>query len=144
MGPDGEEVPALPDVSDSDDDRPDDAPPKPQPTKTPDSSDEDDEVRRNPDARDDNERSRLSDFDMMLERNRAEKRKRRKKKDIDLINDNDDAIARLIADMRLAAREDRELNEARLPAVKKIAMLPMVMTQVNTVGSKRDKIKYSL
>ena len=46
----------------------------------------------------------MSDFDMMLEKKRADMKKRRKKKDIDLINDNDDAIARLIADMRLAAR----------------------------------------
>ena len=49
----------------------------------------------------------------MLERKKAEGRKRRKKKDIDLINDNDDAIAKMIADMRLAAREDRDLNIAR-------------------------------
>ena len=46
----------------------------------------------------------MSDFDMMMEAKRADQRKRRKKKDIELINDNDDAIARLIADMRLAAR----------------------------------------
>ena len=49
----------------------------------------------------------------MLERKKAENRRRRRKKDIDLINDNDDAIAKMIADMRLAAREDRELNQAR-------------------------------
>lgn len=121
------EVTALPPVSDSEDEGPDD---KAEAPKRIDSSDEDDEVRRNPDGRDDNERSRLSDFDMMMELKRAEGKKRRKKKDIDLINDNDDAIARLIADMRLAAREDRELNLARAPAVKKIAMLPMVMAQL--------------
>ena len=34
----------------------------------------------------------------------------KRRKDIELINDNDDAIARLIADMRAAAREDRELG----------------------------------
>ena len=72
----------------------------------------------------------LSDFDAMMDRKRAEQRKRRKKKDIDLINDNDDAIAQLIANMRVAAREDRDLNEARQPAIKKIAMLPNVMTQL--------------
>ena len=33
---------------------------------------------------------------------------RHKKKDIDVINDNDDAIAKLIADMRIAAKEDRQ------------------------------------
>jgi len=73
----------------------------------------------------------MSDFDLMMERKRSEQKKRRKKKDIDLINDNDDQIARLIADMRVAAREDRDLNEDKKPAVKKIAMLPMVMTQLN-------------
>lgn len=53
------------------------------------------------------------DFDIMLERRKSENKKRRRKKDIDLINDNDDAIARMIADMRMAAREDRDLNKAR-------------------------------
>ena len=67
----------------------------------------------------------------MLEKKKAENRRRRRKKDIDLINDNDDAIAKMIADMRLAAREDRELNQARQPATKKISMLPIVMTQLN-------------
>lgn len=90
-------------------------------------SDSDDDIRRNPDRQDGRG---LSDFDMMMERKRTEQRKRRKKKDIDLINDNDDAIARLIADMRVAAREDRDLNEARQPAIRKIAMMPAVMTQL--------------
>jgi len=58
------------------------------------------------------------DFDLMMEQKKAERRRRRKK-DIDLINDNDDAIAKMIADMRLAAREDRDLNAARQPATKK-------------------------
>jgi len=54
----------------------------------------------------------------MIERKKAEGRKRRRKKDIDLINDNDDAIAKMIADMRLAAREDRDLNIARCQCSK--------------------------
>ena len=37
----------------------------------------------------------------------------------------------MIADMRLAAREDRELNQSRMPATKKISMLGVVMTQLN-------------
>merc|ERR1712165_678540 len=65
----------------------------------------------------------------MMERKRAERRTKRKK-DIDLINDNDDAIAKMIADMRLAAREDRDLNTVRQPATKKTSMLGMVMTQL--------------
>ncbi len=74
--------------------------------------------------------SGMCDFDIMLEQKRAENRRRRRRKDIDLINDNDDAIAKMIADMRLAAREDRELNQQRLPATKKISMLSVVMTQL--------------
>jgi len=93
--------------------------------KTPDSSD--DEGPRN----DGGGGADQCDFDMMLEKKKAENRRRRRKKDIDLINDNDDAIAKMIADMRLAAREDRELNQARQPATKKISMLPIVMTQLN-------------
>ena len=93
--------------------------------KTPDSSD-DEGPRHDGQGGGDN-----CDFDMMLEKKKAENRRRRRKKDIDLINDNDDAIAKMIADMRLAAREDRELNQARQPATKKISMLPIVMTQLN-------------
>ena len=93
--------------------------------KTPDSSD--DEGPRN----DGGGAGDACDFDLMLEKKKAENRRRRRKKDIDLINDNDDAIAKMIADMRLAAREDRELNQARQPATKKISMLPIVMTQLN-------------
>lgn len=75
----------------------------------------------------------MSDFDMMLERKRSEQKKRRKKKDIDLINDNDDAIARLIADMRFAAREDNELNQAGQPAIRKMTMLRNVLSQLKKV-----------
>ena len=40
--------------------------------------------------------------------NQAIREIQNRRKDIELINDNDDAIDRLIADMRAAAREDRE------------------------------------
>ena len=54
--------------------------------------------------------------------------------DIQVINDNDDAIARLIADMRQAAREDRELSLAgRTPAVGKLSMLPAVISALSKV-----------
>ena len=123
-------APALPAVSDSDGegDNADDNLPKPVAATTQDSDSEDDR----PSDRNDGgfSSSRLNDFDAMMEKKRMEMKKRRKKKDIDLINDNDDAIARLIADMRVAAREDRDLNEAKSPAIKKIAMLPLVMTQL--------------
>jgi len=100
--------------------------PEAGPEKPADSSD-DDGPRRDGGGAASNE----CDFDLMLEKKKSENRRRRRKKDIDLINDNDDAIAKMIADMRLAAREDRELNQARQPATKKISMLPIVMTQLN-------------
>jgi transcription factor SPN1 len=80
--------------------------------------------------------SGLCDFDLMMETKRAENRanrQTRRRKDIELINDNDDAIARLIADMRQAARDDRELNEARRPATKKMAMMVNVMQKLGKV-----------
>lgn len=45
----------------------------------------------------------MSDFDVMLQRKKEEQSKRRKRKDIDIINDNDDIIAQLLSDMRHAA-----------------------------------------
>ena len=63
-----------------------------------------------------------NDFEMMMARKRAENKRFRKRKDIDVINENDDAIAKMIADMRIAAKEDRDLNMAGLPATKKMAM----------------------
>ena len=46
----------------------------------------------------------------------------------------DDAIARLIAEMRIAAKEDRDLNEHGKPAIKKIGMLRHVMHNLAKVG----------
>ena len=45
----------------------------------------------------------------MLQRKREVNRRYRKRTGIDVINDNDDAIAKMIADMRQAARDDRSL-----------------------------------
>jgi transcription factor SPN1 len=66
----------------------------------------------------------------MLQRKREEQSKRRKRKDIDIINDNDDIIAQLLADMRNAAEDDRRLNQLSQPATKKIGMLHKVMSQL--------------
>lgn len=62
----------------------------------------------------------LSDFEVMLARKRDERRGRRRRRDIDIINDNDDLIAQLLQSMRQAADEDRELNRKNQPAVKKV------------------------
>lgn len=66
----------------------------------------------------------------MLAKKREEKTKRRKRRDIDIINDNDDIIDQLIQNMRQAAEEDRELNQLNKPATKKISMLKSVMSQL--------------
>lgn len=66
----------------------------------------------------------------MLARKREEKSKRRKKRDIDLINDNDDIIDQLLQNMKQAAEEDRDLNHQNRPATKKISMLKQVMSQL--------------
>lgn len=106
----------------------DEAPPKP----VIDDGDSSDEGVRN-DDRDDNNGGGsefVSDFEAMLARKRDEKTKRRKRRDIDIINDNDDIIDQLIQNMRQAAEEDRELNLKNAPATKKIAMLTKVMSQL--------------
>lgn len=66
----------------------------------------------------------------MLFKKREEKSKRRKRRDIDLINDNDDIIDQLLQNMKQAAEEDRELNKKNQPAIKKISMLSQVMSQL--------------
>ena len=66
-----------------------------------------------------------NDFEMMMARKRQENKRFRKKKDIDVINENDDAIAKMIADMRIAAKEDRDLNLDGKPATNKMAMFPV-------------------
>lgn len=45
----------------------------------------------------------VNDFEAMLAKKREDGGKRRKKRDIDIINDNDDIIDQLIQDMRAAA-----------------------------------------
>ena len=57
----------------------------------------------------------------------------RRKKDIDVINDNDDAIAKMITDMRIAAKEDRELNDLGSPCIRKTGMLRHVLHNLTKV-----------
>lgn len=71
-----------------------------------------------------------NDFELMLAKKREEKTRRRKKRDIDLINDNDDLIDELIKNMKTASDDDRQLNKENRPATKKISMLKMVMSQL--------------
>lgn len=66
----------------------------------------------------------------MLLRKKEEKRTKRRKRDIDLINDNDDLIDQLIMSMKSASDEDRQLNMQGKPATKKISMLKTVMSQL--------------
>ena len=70
-------------------------------------------------------KSSLSCPEYQFSRKRAENKRFRKKKDIDVINENDDAIAKMIADMRIAAKEDRDLNIEGKPGVNKMKMFPV-------------------
>jgi transcription factor SPN1 len=96
----------LPEMSDSDDSGPDDR------------------------SRENRGDDLVYDFDLMLARRKEEMSRRKKRKDIDIINDNDDLIAQLLGEMRNAADDDRELNKEGKPATKKIAMLGSVMSQL--------------
>jgi len=104
---------------------------RPQPQKRKDDSSDDEGLRRNDD---DHGRERGgNDFDNMLQRKREMNRRLRRKKDIDVINNNDDAIAQMLADMRIAAKEDRDLNDAGQPATKKMAIFKRVMQNLGKV-----------
>ncbi|CAG2211614.1 STAU [Mytilus edulis] len=74
----------------------------------------------------------VSDFDLMIERKKAEQRKQKegRKMEGDLINDNDDLIADMICKMKEAAEGDRELNRAKKPAIKKLKFLLSVTSQL--------------
>ena len=79
------------------------------------------------------------DFDIMLQKKKAENRQNRIKrrqnssKDISVINDNEDTIAALIADMRRAAEDDRQSNKRQEPATRKMAMFPTVAHNIAKV-----------
>jgi transcription factor SPN1 len=88
----------------------------------------DDDESRNKKGRDG---SGVSDFDIMLAKKKEEAGKRRKKrKDVDIINDNDDLIDAMVKKMKEAAEEDRQLNQEKKPAAKKLKMLPEVISQL--------------
>lgn len=78
---------------------------------------------------DSNRQGMVSDFEIMLARKKDERRKK-KRKDVDIINDNDDLIDNLIQQMRAAYEEDREFNKTKKPATRKIALLPVVIAQL--------------
>ena len=111
-----------------------------------DDSSDDEDVRRDDDK--DDRMNQGNDFDLMMQQKKDENRRHRlqklkgylvklnyfrRKKDIDVINDNDDAIAKMIADMRIAAKEDRDLNDHGRPAIKKIGMLRHVLHNISKV-----------
>lgn len=52
----------------------------------------------------------VSDFEAMMAKKREDQTRKRKRKDIDIINDNDDIIAQLLADMRNAAEVSLPFN----------------------------------
>ncbi|KAM7536016.1 hypothetical protein Aperf_G00000096147 [Anoplocephala perfoliata] len=69
----------------------------------------------------------MSDFDLVAQRMRNERRRRRRLgKDVDFLNDIDDTIRDIINQMREAAAKDRELLSNDRPATKKLSMLKTV------------------
>lgn len=74
----------------------------------------------------------VSDFDLMIQKKKEmNKTFRKKRKNVDIISDSDDAIARMITQMKEAAEEDRMLNGAKQAATKKLKMLPSVLRHLH-------------
>lgn len=70
----------------------------------------------------------MYDFDLMMEKRRAQQRRSRKRKrDINDLTVDDDVVEDLIGKMRHAAEEDRKLNLAQRAATKKLALLPVLV-----------------
>ncbi|XP_077468113.1 protein IWS1 homolog [Stigmatopora argus] len=70
----------------------------------------------------------MSDFDIMLARKKAMSGKRRRHRDGGtFISDADDVVSAMITKMNEAAEEDRTLNSAKKPALKKLTLLPQVV-----------------
>nr|XP_039272782.1 LOW QUALITY PROTEIN: protein IWS1 homolog [Styela clava] len=70
----------------------------------------------------------MSDFDIMLARKKEENRSKRRRKDGGtFISDADDIINAMLTKMKEAAEADREANQKRKPALKKLTMLNTVI-----------------
>ncbi|XP_077063255.1 protein IWS1 homolog isoform X1 [Siphateles boraxobius] len=88
-----------------------------------DSDSDDDDVDRSG-----KDMSHMSDFDIMLARKKAQSGKRRRNRDGGtFISDADDVVSAMITKMTEAAEEDRTLNSAKKPALKKLMLLPTVV-----------------
>lgn len=98
--------------------------PKPKSNKGVDSDSDDDTFDDRP--------AFVSDFDLMIQKKKEiNKTFRKKRKNVDIISDSDDAIARMITQMNEAAEEDRLLNGAKQAATKKLKMLPSVLRHLH-------------
>lgn len=73
-----------------------------------------------------------SDLEKMLKKNQAEKRRknRRKNADSEELNEMDNKISMIIAEMKNVAAEDRAANEKSLTTLQKIKMLPNVINML--------------
>ncbi|CAD6197110.1 unnamed protein product [Caenorhabditis auriculariae] len=69
------------------------------------------------------------DFDVMMREKKAERKRKTKKRGdggIDIINDDDGEVMKLVERMKAAAKADRTSNMERKPAFQKVRMLPEV------------------
>ena len=80
------------------------------------------------------------DFDLMMEKRRAQQRRSRKRKrDINDLTVDDDIVEDLIGKMRHAAEGDRKLNLAQRAATKKLALLPVLVESLKKYVIKREE-----
>lgn len=80
-----------------------------------------------------NRSNKLYDFDIMMAKKKEENSRKRRRRGYEIINDNDDFIADIINQMKDAAEGDAEANRNKQAAIRKLKLLPFVMSQLRKI-----------
>uniref|UniRef100_A0A5S6R1T1 TFIIS N-terminal domain-containing protein n=1 Tax=Trichuris muris TaxID=70415 RepID=A0A5S6R1T1_TRIMR len=84
----------------------------------------------------------VSDFDLMMQKRKAENRKRRsRQRNYDFITDSDDTISAVVNMMNKAAKADRLSNMQQKPALSKRKLLPKIIATLKKCDSQSTLIE---
>jgi len=106
-------------------------------------SEEPKETEENEDSEDDVEQpgGMVYDFDVIMERKKAQRKKRGRRDGGTTISDADDIVNRLMHEMKSASENDREAIQKKQPALYKLKMLPRLLQHLNRQDMKESLIE---